>query len=267
MECNCCHKEKIVNLKHNLCIRCYTKKRRDGEIITSKRKTDAQKRKTVISNLINKYGRKIIDDLCDCKNKYNYDLVIIAEKYGFSRERSRQIYNIVHDEPYRVALENKKEITKHFAEEKRCILRKAADYKGLQLIGAKIEKMFLEECIKRGLNVQHSQCQSIDIIVNGYNVEIKSANSLAVTDGSKIGHYRYGFSGKHQRNKSDFVACYHNEYQGFFIIPKYAYPKCNIIYISAQWSSYKNSKHRYREFLNAWNLLEIKNNYKDAESA
>ena len=187
----------------------------------------------------------------------------LEDKYGITKERIRQLHKSLYGKPYSPI---KKRKTQERAEnETSCIndpRRKYADYKrGNTSIwkGVKTEKMFFDECERRGLNPEILCSRAIDIKINGYLIDVKSAyRPFKMNRDSKSANLfrRYAFR-KKQRDKCDFFACWHDGEKNFFIIPKEEIKKnlSNCIYISNTKSDHYNSKNRYWEYKDAFNLL------------
>lgn len=85
--CRCCGKEKIIVVdSRGLCHACYTRLRRHGEVYLYPK----VKRPRKIRYLAKHNGIK--ESLVSLSTDINVTLQSVAEQYGISRERVRQIY-------------------------------------------------------------------------------------------------------------------------------------------------------------------------------
>ena len=213
-----------------------------------------------ITNLMNKYGAEIIDDLELLKSSPAWTLERFGEKHGFTREYARQLFRIIFKEAYTKAHKKKMTIYK---EDTGCIhdpRRKFAEYKrnGSNVWKSALsEKMFFDECEKRGLVSEILCSTEIDIKINGYFVDVKSSfTPLLMSKYSITPYRRFSFSPQ-QRERCDFLACYHGGEKAFFIVPKEDFPPCNGIYISEVKTDHFSSKNRYWQYRNAYNQLGL----------
>ena len=206
--------------------------------------------------LVKKYGKEFLVDFHDLEKKPFWNLVDIGNKYGFSREYARQIYKSLYHKPYRPIRTKKTKKMKELS----CVhdpRRKYADYKknnGNVWKSAKTEKMFFDECEKRGFKIEIPCSKSIDIKINNHLIDVKSCfKSKHYSPLVKTKYLRFSIS-KHQFENANFVACYHSVEELFFIIPT-GWIQSMTIYISESKSHHYNAKNRYWEFRDAWRLL------------
>lgn len=252
--CLSCLNNPIYNKKRHLCKKCYYKFYYKNHI-KYQVKTKEQRQVLFIKKLYKKYGQKIINDFKSLKTKPFWNLIDIGNKYNFSTEYARQIYNKLFQEPYNIARIKK---TKTINEEISCIndpRRKVAEYRsGKVRIGAVAELLFFKKCIELGFKTQILCNKSVDIKINDYLIEIKSA-SVAIKTTKTNNHSYYIFIlSEEQRRIANFVACYIYPQKQFYIIPSKSL-KGNTIYIL---SDYYTKRNRYLEYRNAWRLLIVK---------
>jgi len=207
-----------------------------------------------VVNLNKKYGDKIFQDMILLKAGES-TLDTVGKNHGLTRERIRQIYEMLFDEKYTnaFALKSKRlheqkeqsEIEYHKFESR--ISR--SNGRGQTSVGLTAEAAFYEKCKEKGINVTMNRGKShIDAIVNGYNVDVKCCNVAAFTCKSLLTPY-YRFSAtKYQAQHVDFFAFCINEYQTWFIIP-------NIPKNTKSFTKYISSKKINNEWLEAWHLL------------
>lgn len=211
--------------------------------------------------VIDTCGREFLDDLEKCRTNPFWCLSDVARKYGISRERVRQLHKRIYKEPYNP---RRRSLTK----EKNTDLSCSNDPRNKvnsfpsgsqQEQGAQAEKEFLRRCEAKGLSVEIPCDSSVDLIVNGKLVDVKTSNrAKKALPGNKICYLHYGMKGR-QINKADFFACYHPIEDSFFIVPNIEWKgrtKPQHIYISNQKSTYFNAKNRHWEYQDRYDLLE-----------
>lgn len=218
------------------------------------------KRKRRIKKLCEKYGEQIMHDFKKIQDGRPYcTLASLGIKYGFSRERARQIF-------FELVGKGAREIKKQPISELTCKhdpRHKLAEFNehGKQFLGAQKEKLFFDECLKRGFNISTNCKRTIDFDVNGYKVEVKSRTGVTFQRGNVTGIVQFN-ARKNQIEKADFFACWHPVEKCFFIIPQKAIKGRYSIAILEKPSNYRCAKNRYWEFKNAWHLLS--NNEQEA---
>ena len=92
--CINCQMNPIFIKKWRLCQTCYMHEYRKGFIESKLTPLD------ISQKLIQKHGSEIINDFALAKSDYNFKLNDIAIKYGFTRERARQIFLKLYQQPY-----------------------------------------------------------------------------------------------------------------------------------------------------------------------
>lgn len=267
--CYACSKEPIFNQKRGLCQNCYSilriTKIKDG--IGLKKISQKAKRRYGIKNMVKKYGIDILKDFKLLKKDYNLTLEIFGKKYGFTREYARILYKIVFGKAYTKALNKKRKRWRQLRDSTKDLVCKnnpkfkIAEYKKSSTMrqGALIEQKFIEECEKRNLNVEIPCKAVIDLKVNGFNVEVKSNGKSKLVGKAITKRYVFYISSS-QIEKADFIACYHNRLDKFFIIPKKeisvgSLGKGGNISFSVNKTNHWCSKNRYWEFKDAFHLL------------
>jgi hypothetical protein len=217
----------------------------------------------VKNRLVERYGPDIISHFEKARTTPFYSLVDIAKKYGFSREYSRQLYEKIFGEPFTIA---KKDKSKNIAEIgcKYNPKGKVANYKpgSLIYIGAIAEKLFMCRCELLGYKVEMYHNSNIDIVINGFKVDVKSATKCSATTKryKDKKYWRFQVSCE-QLNTCDFFAFYIYDDDSFYILPNDQQhmnntSKRKVIYISEIKSDYHNAKNKYSEFKNRFDLLE-----------
>jgi hypothetical protein len=166
-----------------------------------------------LSRMGKKYGIDIFSDLKAVKNNPYIPLTHVANKYGITREYAAQLYKTVYGNRY---YEDSQKAT--IERETTCLnnpKRKVADWsKGSLLFkGAIAEKLFVCECEKRNIPVSIPCKAEIDLLINGFRVDVKSSWEKKTNKS-----YRFSICEK-QLNDCDFFACYAAEIGDFYIIP------------------------------------------------
>jgi hypothetical protein len=206
--------------------------------------------------LVYRYGEEILNDLKRLVLDINYTLDDVGKKHGFSREYTRQIFEYVYGFKYTV-IRNKKMDTRFEIAEKRRFEKlnpvyKLQNYKdGLVKKGAVAEKKVMDICNTLNYKVTPYKNKSIDLVINGYSVDVKSNYKFRTFDREHTTLYCNFNISKSQVN-ADFIICHTVPNNRFFIIPKSAFPKGKTIYISNERGK------QYWQYLEAWNLLKIK---------
>ena len=207
---------------------------------------------------LKKYGIDFFNDIDQLEINYYTTLQSIANKYSISRERIRQLFGLIKGYSYTDALQRTKKSYKNDIEIG-CVndpRYKVAEYVGTGSIGyaAKIEYKFYKICEKKGYEIEISCDSLIDLIVNGYHVDVKSSKTTTKTGRGKVKYHHYSTNIR-QKFWTDFFVCYHLTRDCFFIIPSKEVPNLTI-YISEHKTNYYTSKNRYWEYKDAWHLLE-----------
>jgi hypothetical protein len=257
--CGLCESRPVAIEKRGLCKSCYLRLRYTNDLIPLPRKEEDKRKERAKNGLIKRYGPGILDDFELLKKNPAWTLERLGEKYGFSREYARQAYKFIIGHKYGEDLKNKSKLLKveiGCANDPR---HKVADYKkGNSNIrkSAESELLFYQECESKGFKIDIPCKKEVDIKVNGYWVDVKSAHTPILYPEAKTPYLRIGISEK-QRNKSDFIAFYHSIKKSFYIIPRLEFlkNKSKFIYIPTKKSPKKNSGMRYEKYKDAWQLL------------
>ncbi len=215
-------------------------------------------------SILTKYGFNIVEDLESCKVNPYHTLADVARKYGVSRERIRQIYKKIYDEPYtKKYKECKEKIQNQEISCERDPRNKVKWYKqntnSTWWERSLTEERFLEECQKRGLDVIFPYDKRIDCIVNGYYIKVKNcAISTKTSPTQKVLYYRYNIQYTSVK-LVDFFALWHEKTNSFFIVPNLFRARDNgvMIYISDDKSNYYTAKNRWWDYKNGFHQLEF----------
>ncbi len=255
--CIYCLKKPILIQSRSVCVNCYQKLKRQNLLTPVSKKIKEEQK---IKRMRRKYGNEILRDFEKLNSSPFFNLADIGKKYGFSRERARQIYKQIYNKGYRKTQQKKTKKVKDDAKTV-CvhdIRRKIADYQCTDnpvwkgVIG---ESRFFEECKSRNLHIKFFCKQAIDIMVNGYKVDVKSAFKSSKT--TKLGYPYLRFQLSEVQSKAlDFLACFHSGIDEFFIIPKKEFYKKSSIYILEKPAISTRSKNKHWKYLSAWQLLE-----------
>lgn len=278
-KCIWCENEPIKIKKNFLCAKCYALYRAHGKPEKKKRTTKTvgyvpvpnditYKRGKTIKGLIYKYGVKMLADFIALSNRPFYSLRDFADKYGFTRERARQIHFRLIGKPFQETASKKTAMILEERKSMGCVhdpRQKINYYKKRtnKFKAAEIEKLFFDLCEEKGLNPQAPCSPEFDLKVNGFSIDVKSCFTPFLPPGAITPQHRYQIS-KTQLEKCHFFACYHKVEKSFFIIPKISIPiknkkikNRNVIHISEKKTNHRgSSKNRYWEFKDAWHLLK-----------
>ena len=256
--CIQCHKNPVHIKKRGLCRKCYQKFKRDN-----KKPPTTQQTINFIYNLTKKYGSRIFRDFEKVRDNPYYKLQDVAAKYGFTRERSRQLYNQIHAEGYTKRIKIKRQMRKELNTTV-CLnhpKRKAADYKkGTKHLNAAIAaKKFMERCEALKFNIEIPCDKKCDIIINDYNIGVYSAIVPFLPTGANIPYYR-SVVRQHQLKVCDFFAVYIHSKDFFYIIPNLEkgtkIKKVKNFYILSKKSNHHCALNKYHEYKNRFDLLD-----------
>ena len=255
--CEYCNENEIFYKKHKLCKSCYHRLRRTGRLYKI---YDGRIKK--IEKLVVKHGREFLGDFNRLNTANYWNLTTVANKYGFSREYARKIYNLIFNKPFRPARSVK--VKKRNSDFTVCANNprvKVLSYKkGSNRYKAAIyEKMFMDFCLEKNFMVSFLKESTVDMMVNNFLVDVKSCSKATLYSRAVTKKYRYVARGD-QVYFADFFACFHPAEDSFFIIPNTddLKPDKNetiSIYINEKKSKYPNAKNKYWEFNDAWHLL------------
>lgn len=271
MLCQYCEQNRIAMKRRPLCKECYQFLHKESKLDLFPL-IDAPE--LFKQSLTNKYGKDIINEFDELINSENKGLVTIANKYGFSRERARQLFEKLYGFHYTIIKHKRMEIRKERIE-KEGQLKKDPTSKVLRYNvngnvykAAVAEKKVFDICAKIGYEIKpFLKSRAIDLVINGWNVDVKSAyKGVLANNGAKTPIFHFNMS-KIQLKTAHFIICYAEPINKFFIIPKDQFPKGRAIFIPARETSewllqghLRNSKNRYYTYLEAWHLLDRKEN-------
>jgi len=222
---------------------------------------------------IKKYGEGLVLDLQGLIDGNNQTLSSIGTKYGITRERIRQMFELLHGFKYTVAVRANSEKKKRIRVERRLAKRdpryKVENFREGSNIyhGAESEKKVFDICAALGYEIKPYPTKTIDIVINGYKVDIKSAHCTTMTHPSGKTPL-YHFHLLESQRIADFVICHASPINKFFVIPINEYPKCNHLYIphtkTMEWKAGRyglckqKRESKYYNYLEAWHLLKPK---------
>ncbi len=205
---------------------------------------------------LKKKGAEFIKDFERLHTDPFWNLVDVADKYGFTKENARQYHNKLYGGSYRdvkSALTAKVRLESELA----CIhdpRNKAANYEpGSPVwIGAKAEALFYNKCIELGYKVVIPQGEGakIDLRVNGYKVDIKSSLT-------PMGDYYRCTLSPFQIRNCDFIAWMIWARRKWYIIPRHAI-KSYSLYIRAtpKTRAYKGRGNSLLVYKELWRQLK-----------
>lgn len=227
--------------------------------------------KTFKTTLTEKYGNEILVDFNNLLNQDNKSLADIADKYGFTRERARQLFEKIHKFHYTV-IKKQRSANRLEKRQKDQQLRKNPCDKILrfkegdnnQFKGALAEKRVFDICAALSYDIRpFTKGQQIDLIINGYHVDIKSSYTPTITSPRRTSKQFHFSISEYQRTNCDFIICYAVLINSFFIIPINEYPNADSLYIpekpQSSWICNGMNKHRkskWYDYLEAWHLLK-----------
>lgn len=228
------------------------------------RKKIKNKRRGILIHCRDKYGIEFIKDLKSLKYKQFWNLTYMGDKYNLSKERIRQIFKMVYKEPFRKYQVRK---TKDLLNEINSMggtcdpRNKMKDCNTNVGKGTTGEIIVLNKCIEIGLDVSGAKDKSVDLIINGNEVDVKICYKMFKPSKENISeYYRFRLS-KLEREKNKFVVCLCALEKKYYIIPiKDIKTKGENIFIPKKDKFLrKNNKYpinKYKLYENAWHLLE-----------
>jgi hypothetical protein len=224
--------------------------------------------------LFKKYGNHFLEDLEIIRNKPFYGLVYVAEKYGITRERVRQIHYRLYREKFgKVSVMKTAKIKKEIKligcpyDPRTKIANSTGQGYGRK--GAEVEKKVFDKCKGFGLDVKIPQNNQVDLIVSGMGVEIKSCYKIFNPNPNPNKKYlqkyeKFSLSIKQHKNISfEMLILYSQIKKIFYVIPSpILRGKGSGIYIPLSRSNYHNSIYgtNWDIFIERWDLFD-KNNY------
>lgn len=262
MICQCCETNLVESKKRPLCKRCYQKLHKAGLLDTYPLIID---RTAIESKYSEKYGEQIVSDFKAIINNPDIRLNDIAVKYGFTRERARQLFKLINGFSYTNVKKTKayKQLIQQSIE-KIDPIRRAKEHKGHVGIAAKSEEQFYLICKSLNFDIYPKKNGNVfDFVVNGFNVDVKTAtHSYSFW---QIGPRYYHFSmTERQHSGLDFLACHAAPEDDFYIIPKSALSSRSV-YIRDKKTGGDQAIDKYEGYKGAFQLMM--NNIPDGYSA
>jgi len=265
-KCICCVIREINFSKRMLCTNCYQSLQRRG--LLSEFPPIALPPSE--SLWVKKYGEEILSDLQGLVDEHHKTLSAVGRKYGISKERVRQMFELVYGFKYTVIVTAKRDKKRRIKFEKVLKSRdpryKVEHLKKGSFIyrGAESEKKVFDICSALNYEIKPYHSQTIDLIINGYNVEIKSAHRVTFTS-KKQKTPTFHFKLLPSQRTVDFVVCHAVPTNQYFVIPIHEYPTSGNLYIpktrTMEWTRGKTvikRVSRYYDYLEAWHLLKPK---------
>ncbi len=214
-----------------------------------------------VERLIRKYGEEILQDFINIATDPHLKLVHLAKKYGFTRERARQLFVEVNGIPYTEY--RKKKMDKYYGELEAHRIdtdKRAERSVGNNSVhkGTKTEQILYKECRSRGLNIMPLY-DKVDFKINGKKVEFKSAfRSHSTRDVWRKYYHFTGITDNESKNLQFFIALVVPE-NVFYIIPKDVIGEARQVCVADNRNpppmrAATNSK--YSVYKNAWHLLQ-----------
>ncbi len=262
--CIRCKNEPIKCLQRRLGGKCYHQVYLAGQLHEYPKIFNLPRR----TDWASKYGELFLADMEKLRQNIAVTLQEIGNKHGLSRERIRQIFKLIYGHDYSNDFRIKTVIRTE-AKERRRILKYDPRYKvktyskGSRLYkGALTEELIFNKCVSLNYEVKLSPTWNIDLIINDYQVEAKSAHIAAITSPKQITPL-YHFTLRASQDNVDFIICHAVPINKIFIIPRNIFPKSRHLYIPEKsehsWRAHRNfirhSKSKYYQYLDAWHLL------------
>lgn len=268
-KCICCGVREIYFKKRMLCTSCYSSLRSVGRLSEFPPIVKLPKK----NGWVKKYGEEILTDLQGLVDDHHETLSSIGERYGISRERIRQMFELIYGFKYTVIMRAKTEKRRRIKFEKLIARRdpryKVENFKKDSLIyrGAESEKKVFDICSALNYEIKPYHSQTIDLVINGYKVDIKSSYCTTFTHKSQKTP-AFHFHLRPSQRIADFVICHAVPLNKYFVIPISEYPKGNHLYIPqsriSEWETGRYGKtpikrvSHYYDYLEAWHLLKPK---------
>jgi len=263
--CVACEVAPVHVRKWLLCRNCYSKCRKEGYI---KDMPIFPKPSRSRDSMIRKYGQEIVSDFEKLADIHCGSLTTIGEKYGFTRERARQIFEILFGFKYKVfvsnraaTLKNRKRAEYIKRKDPREKIKRYAD--GLPKKGAEGEARVFNICSSLNYEIKaYAEDASIDLVINGFLVDVKTAYKTTVT-GRSSRTPLYHFQRSDKQASADFFICHAVPINKFFIIPQSQWGKTKHIYIPEKkvmtWEGCCGKQtrvSRWYQYEDAWGLLK-----------
>lgn len=261
-QCIFCEQEPVFNKTLQMGARCYRKFQRvNGKYISGKERnanmTDGARRQYMRS-LINKKGQQFVDDILSVEKGPFRTMIAVAEKHHITRERVRQIYEKMTGRKWRevkaaLTASAEREIGCKFDPRNKLALMPKNDTAIRR--GTKAEVMFLAKCEELGFSVSCPSNRHTDLIVNGFNIEVKLATKLWRSSAHGKTLYLHAQIKENEFKTADFVAAYSKPIDSWFIVPIKEIPDSGCLYICEKPSGYHTAKNRFWQYKEAWHLL------------
>lgn len=258
-----CKTNSVHIKKSQLCKKCYAKQYRslNKNVKRINKCNDSYKKERLAKwriRIKERFGDDLISDIEQARTNPFTTLQSIASKYGFTREYARQIFNRHFQIDYGSCCATPGYIcdlsSKHDPRNKIELYKKGSRIYN----GTEIELLFIDECKKYGFEISSPQNRSTDIIINGYNVEIKSASTPRKTIKNSKAEYFHYYATKNEVANNDFFALYRKDMDSFVIIPNHYdrdNPKPKSIFMSKHMSDESIAFNNYWESINRYDLL------------
>jgi len=223
------------------------------------------------ASLTEKYGTEILTDFDNLLNQNGISMTCISKKYGFTRERARQLFEKINKFHFTVIKNQRKASRKEQVELKRQLKKdprnKVSTYKNGDnnvYKAALAEEKVMNICIALGYEIKpFTENRNFDLVVNGFNIDVKSAyySALLTTKNrTPLFHFQRSESQRH----ADFIICYAEPINKYFVIPGTVFPTGNHLYIPEKpensWTIIgnwkKHSRSKWYDYLEAWHLLK-----------
>jgi hypothetical protein len=258
--CWLCDIRPIESKKRPLCMLCYRRchERHLLHIFPLFKSANITKKKAV-----EKFGKFFVVDL-EILRSGETTLRAVGEKYGVSRERIRQLYNIFFEEKYTMTVEERAKRLKLTAMKEDAEKQKfenrmnRAKKHCTTYTGIIAENLFREKCKSLGYDVEMQRGHFVfDAKVNGIAIDIKcGSNARRTSPESKQRYYNFNTTDK-QREAVKYFPFYLIDEDSWYILPasvisKTAFhiPKYDITH--GKFHKYRDIQ-QYRE---AWHLLK-----------
>lgn len=260
--CWLCDIRPIESSRKPLCKTCYTFCHKRNLLHIFPSTTHRDKR---IMAALEKYGYGFMDDM-KVLERGESTLQNVASKYGISRERVRQIFEIFFDKKYTETVNARQSYHEEVKAKKRIDNNKfenrfvRAKKNCNTYVGIVAEHIFYEKCKSLGYYVC-MKTGNYDADVNEFKVDVKSAtHAVSMAKAGKQKYYRLSSRNK-QYDIVDYYAFYIYENGAWYILPKTLLAKADKKYYGFYVPKYDityRGFHKYRDlqqYREAWHLL------------
>lgn len=267
-KCLCCQESEATFIQRQLCNNCYASLRKSDCLDLFPKDHDKL--------IHHKYSSEVVSAYKELITNNDLTLEDMGKRFGYTRERARQMFELLFGFKYtaivkqRIASRRQKIATLKLL--RRDPRYKVEHYKNINTTytgkGALAEKKVLDVCDNLSYRVTpYIKDKSIDLVINGFNVEVKSCYKTYLTcPGQKTPSFR--FKRRDSQLLADFIVCYAEPINKFFIIPGRDFPSYGNLFIPEkiimEWKWGKNGtvpqhrKSRWYQYLEAWHLLQPK---------